>query len=73
MTRALVANWVTNEVLRELQGHGTCRTALRRLSCQGKLVKLIDQGTISATIGKEVFAAMLEAAAARSRSCASAA
>ncbi|MDI9549915.1 MAG: glutamine--tRNA ligase, partial [Chloroflexota bacterium] len=54
-----VANWVTNEVLRELKGMELAELPFGG-SAVGKLVKLIDQGTISATIGKEVFAAMLE-------------
>ncbi len=54
-----VANWVTNEVLRELKGSELAELPFGGAAV-GKLVKLIDQGTISATIGKEVFAAMLE-------------
>ncbi len=54
-----VANWVTNEVLRELKGRELAELPFGGAAV-GKLVKLIDQGTISATIGKEVFAAMLE-------------
>ena len=54
-----VANFVTNEVLRELKGRDIAQLPFGGAEV-GRLVGLIEQGTISATIGKEVFAAMLE-------------
>ena len=53
-----VAKWVTNEVLRELKDRpiDSLPFSGERL---GVLVALVDQGAISATIGKEVFAEMV--------------
>ncbi len=53
-----VANWVTNEVLRELKDSEIDQLPFGG-GAVGRLVQLIDEGTISATMGKEVFAAML--------------
>ncbi|MEM7356775.1 MAG: glutamine--tRNA ligase, partial [Acidobacteriota bacterium] len=53
-----IANWIVNELLRELK-----ETRLADLSITGtglgELVALIDDGTISGKIGKDVFAEML--------------
>ncbi len=54
-----VANWVTNEVLRELKDNTIEQLAFGGAQL-GELVALIDANTISATIGKEVFAEMLK-------------
>jgi Asp-tRNA(Asn)/Glu-tRNA(Gln) amidotransferase B subunit len=55
-----VANWITTELLREVSGEagvGEHRIGPARL---GELVALIEDGTISGKIGKQVFALMLE-------------
>jgi glutaminyl-tRNA synthetase len=53
-----VANWVTNEILRETKDAPV--SSLRVGGAQlGKLVALVDGRTISATLGKEVLAEML--------------
>jgi aspartyl-tRNA(Asn)/glutamyl-tRNA(Gln) amidotransferase subunit B len=55
-----VANWITTELLREVSaeaGVGEHRIGPARL---GELVALIEDGTISGKIGKQVFALMLE-------------
>jgi glutaminyl-tRNA synthetase len=52
-----VANWVTNEVLREAKDASVA--TLRVSGAQvGSLAALVDSGTLSATLGKEVFAEM---------------
>lgn len=57
-----VANWVTNEVLRGAKG-----TPIAQLPIQGRqvgaLAALVDQGEITSTMGKEVFAMMLRTGA----------
>ena len=54
-----VANWVNNEVLRELKDNSL--TALPFSGAQlGALVALVDNQTISNAIAKEVFAEMLK-------------
>jgi glutaminyl-tRNA synthetase len=54
-----VANWVTNEVLRAAKEAPV--SSLPFTGAQlGALVALVDEGTISATVGKEVFAQMAE-------------
>jgi glutaminyl-tRNA synthetase len=54
-----VANWVTNEVLREAKEAPV--SSLPFTGAQvGALVALVDGRTISATLGKEVFAHMAE-------------
>jgi aspartyl-tRNA(Asn)/glutamyl-tRNA(Gln) amidotransferase subunit B len=56
----IVSNWIMTEVLRELKGeeHGikTFSITPERLS---ELLKFIDDGTISAKIGKDVFSEMV--------------
>ncbi len=55
-----IANWVCNELLGRLStGVSVENTKVAPLQLQG-LVKLIDDGTISGKIAKEVFDAMLE-------------
>ena len=54
-----VANWVTNEVLREAKD-GSLSSLSFNGAALGELVALVDNGTISATIGKEVFAEMAQ-------------
>ncbi|MEX2541846.1 MAG: glutamine--tRNA ligase/YqeY domain fusion protein [Trueperaceae bacterium] len=53
-----VANWIVNELLRELKGRSLGELPLTPEGL-ADLVGLIDSGTISARAGKEVFAAML--------------
>lgn len=54
-----VANWITNEVLREAKD-----TPVAELSITGRqvgtLAKLVDEKTITAAIAKEVFAEMMQ-------------
>ncbi len=54
-----VANWITNEVLREAKD-----TPIEALSIRGEqvgaLAKLVDEKTITAAIAKEVFAEMMQ-------------
>jgi len=53
-----VANWVTNEVLREAKDAPI--ETLRVGGAQvGSLAALVDGGTLSATLGKEVFGEMI--------------
>lgn len=54
-----IANWIVNELLRELKDRGLSDL---RLSPQGlaRLVALIDAGTVSARAAKEVFGRMLQ-------------
>ena len=56
-----IANWVSNELLGRLNASGTSISDAKvaPMQLQG-LVKLIDDGTISGKIAKEVFDAMLE-------------
>ena len=56
---AAVANWLINEVLREAKG-GTFADLAFDGARLGELVALIDAGTISGKIGKQVFAEMVE-------------
>lgn len=53
-----VANWVINEVLRELKGKSIEELPFDGRAI-GKLVSLIDAGTISGRIAKDVFSEML--------------
>ena len=54
-----VANWIVNELLREIKG-----TPIERLPFGGRelggLVALIDDGTLSSRTAKDVFAEMIE-------------
>lgn len=52
-----VANWVTNEVLREAKEASVDSLRVRGAQV-GALAALVEQGTISATVGKEVFGEM---------------
>jgi glutaminyl-tRNA synthetase len=54
----LVANWVANEVLRELKERPWDALPIDGVQL-GALTRLIDEGAITATIAKEVFAEML--------------
>ncbi|MEZ4866263.1 MAG: glutamine--tRNA ligase/YqeY domain fusion protein [Caldilineaceae bacterium] len=54
-----VANWVLNEVLRELKENAIASLPFDG-SQLGKLVALVDNNTISAAAAKEVFAEMLQ-------------
>jgi aspartyl-tRNA(Asn)/glutamyl-tRNA(Gln) amidotransferase subunit B len=53
-----VANWVINEVLRELKGKGIASLPFAGAAI-GELVQLIDDNTISGKIAKDVFAEMM--------------
>jgi glutaminyl-tRNA synthetase len=53
-----VANWIVNELLRELKDQGVADLSVSP-SRLAELVGLIDSGVISARTGKEVFALML--------------
>ncbi len=53
-----VANWIINELLRELKGRSLNQLPLQPAQ-MGRLVALIDQEVISTTAAKEVFAEML--------------
>ena len=53
-----VANWVTNEVLREAKDQPLDRLPLSGEQV-GRLAALVDGGTITPAIAKEVFAEML--------------
>ena len=55
----LVANWVMNEVLRELKEKSIAALPFGGAQL-GALAALIDDNTISTTIAKEVFAEMLQ-------------
>ena len=55
----LVANWVMNEVLRELKEKSIADLSFGGAQL-GALAALIDDNTISTTIAKEVFAEMLQ-------------
>ena len=54
-----ISNWIINEVLREIKG-----TSIIKLSFGGKhlgrLVALVEDGTISGRMAKEVFAEMVK-------------
>jgi len=56
-----IANWITSELLRELDADDetAVRNVLVRPEHLAGLVKLIDDGTISGKIAKDVFARML--------------
>ena len=56
-----ISNWVMSELLRELGGDDEAALARSRVGPQhlAALVRLIDEGTISGKIAKEVFARML--------------
>ncbi|MEX1018041.1 MAG: glutamine--tRNA ligase/YqeY domain fusion protein, partial [Litorilinea sp.] len=49
-----VANWVTNEVLREIKG-GTVADGAWSPVYLGKLVALVDEGVITANLGKDLL------------------
>ena len=55
-----IANWIANEVLRELKGRTVDDLAFDGADL-GELVKLIDAGTITTAAAKTVFARMLAA------------
>jgi glutaminyl-tRNA synthetase len=55
-----LANWVANEVLREAKGTPLQQLPFSAVHLAG-LVKLVDQGAITSTGAKSVFAAMLAA------------
>jgi glutaminyl-tRNA synthetase len=57
-----IANWIANEVLRELKGKPLEQLPFTAVQL-AELVKLLDQGTITSAGAKSVFAAMLAAAA----------
>ena len=54
-----VANWIINELLRELKGRSITEVGIGGAQL-GELVALIDDGTISGKIAKDVFAEMLK-------------
>ena len=54
----VIANWVANEVLRELKGRSLDQVPFTAVQL-AELVKLVDQQTITSAGGKSVFAAML--------------
>ena len=54
-----IANWIINELLRELKDQPLHQTPIEGADL-GQLVALIDNGTISGKIAKDVFAAMLK-------------
>ena len=54
-----VANWIINELLRELKGRSVASVPVGGVQL-GELIALIDDGTISGKIAKEVFAHMLQ-------------
>ena len=56
-----ISNWVMTELLRELGGDDEAAVARSPISPAhlGRLVRLIDDGTISGKIAKDVFARML--------------
>jgi glutaminyl-tRNA synthetase len=53
-----IANWIVNELLRELKGRSLEDLPLSA-EALAELVALIDEGTISGRAGKDVFARML--------------
>ncbi len=53
-----IANWVANEVLRELKGRSLDQVPFTAVQL-AELVKLVDQQTITSAGAKSVFAAML--------------
>jgi glutaminyl-tRNA synthetase len=55
-----IANWVANEVLRELKGKPLEQLPFTAVQL-AELVKLLDQGALTSTGAKSVFAAMLAA------------
>ena len=55
-----MANWVINEVLREVNGDVTLETIKVRPEGLAAMVKLIDDDVISGKIAKKVFKEMLE-------------
>ena len=55
-----IANWVANEVLRELKGRSLELLPFTAVQL-AELVKLVDQQAITSTAAKSVFAAMLVA------------
>ncbi len=54
-----IANWIINELLRELRGRAPSEVSLTP-SALAELVALIDDGTISGKIAKDLFAELLE-------------
>ena len=62
MNAKSVANWIINELLREVKDQ-----PLSRLPCQGaqlgELVALIDAGTLSGKMAKDIFAEMVRSGA----------
>ena len=56
-----VSNWIMGELLRTLHERGTSVDAVRLAPrALAGLVRLVDRGTISSSIGKEVFAKMYD-------------
>lgn len=53
------ANWIINEVLRERKGNTSVQTLPFGGEALGELVALIDAGTISGKMGKEIFAELM--------------
>ncbi len=53
-----VANWVTNDVARELKGKDSAHLSFSA-SQLGSLVRLVDDGTVSRTAAKDVFEEMV--------------
>lgn len=53
-----VANWIVNELLRELKDHNLAELSVSPAGL-AELVRLVDSDVISARTGKEVFALML--------------
>jgi aspartyl-tRNA(Asn)/glutamyl-tRNA(Gln) amidotransferase subunit B len=55
------SNWVMGEVLRTLKEHGAeIRSVPLAASALAGLIRLVDQGTISSTVAKDVFAKMYD-------------
>ncbi|MBA2663911.1 MAG: Asp-tRNA(Asn)/Glu-tRNA(Gln) amidotransferase subunit GatB [Bradymonadaceae bacterium] len=56
----VLANWVINELLREVSGDQTIDTVPVRPPQLARLVELIDTGVLSGKLAKQVFEAMVE-------------
>jgi len=54
-----VARWIVNEVLRETKGAGVAALAFKGAAV-GELVALVESGTLSGKIGKDVLAEMVK-------------
>jgi aspartyl-tRNA(Asn)/glutamyl-tRNA(Gln) amidotransferase subunit B len=53
-----LANWIVNELLREVKDHDLSDLPLKP-EALGSLVALLDEGTISQPVAKEIFAEMV--------------